>query len=330
MNDDALIQPLDAHNQRLLSHVRPAEWRNPDPAPRYDLVVVGGGTAGLVCAAGAAGLGARVALAERGLLGGDCLNTGCVPSKALLRSARAVHEARGAEAVGVRTTTEVDFAAVMARVRARRADIAVHDSAARLTSLGVDVFLGDASFTGPRTVTVGGRTLAFHRAVVATGARAAVPPVAGLAGVPYLTNETVFWLTEQPPRPADHRCRPIGCELAQAFALLGTAVTLVDVAPRVLPLEDADAADIIARRLGQAGVRVLVGTGIREVARLGDRVVARLDSGEAVRRCRPRRHRPCAERRGAEPRGRRRQAWPQRGARRRSPADVESQDLRRR
>ena len=281
MNDDALIQPLDAHNQRLLSHVRPAEWRNPDPAPRYDLVVVGGGTAGLVCAAGAAGLGARVALAERGLLGGDCLNTGCVPSKALLRSARAVHEARGAEAVGVRTTTEVDFAAVMARVRARRADIAVHDSAARLTSLGVDVFLGDASFTGPRTVTVGGRTLAFRRAVVATGARAAVPPVAGLAGVPYLTNETVFWLTEQPRDLLIIGAGPIGCELAQAFALLGTAVTLVDVAPRVLPLEDADAADIIARRLGQAGVRVLVGTGIREVARLGDRVVARLDSGEA-------------------------------------------------
>src|SRR5687768_18356627 len=113
---------LDDHDRRLLGHVRPPDWVNPSPKAMYDLVVIGGGTAGLVCAAGAAGLGARVALVERALLGGDCLNTGCVPSKALLRSARAVHDARDAAAVGVRTMTEVDFGAVMARVRERRAD----------------------------------------------------------------------------------------------------------------------------------------------------------------------------------------------------------------
>src|SRR5688500_15114873 len=167
----SLIEPLDDHNQRLLSHVHPPDWRNPTPKSTYDLVVIGGGTAGLVCAAGAAGLGARVALIERALLGGDCLNTGCVPSKSLIRSARVVHEARRGAAAGVRTEVAVDFAAVMARVRERRADIAPHDSAPRLASLGIDVFFGDAAFSGPRTVTVDGRALHFRRAVIATGSR---------------------------------------------------------------------------------------------------------------------------------------------------------------
>lgn len=281
MNDDALIQPLDEHNRRLLSHVHPADWRNPDPARLYDLVVIGGGTAGLVCAAGAAGLGARVALVERGLLGGDCLNTGCVPSKALLRSARAVHEARAAAAVGVRTTTEVDFAAVMARMRARRADIAPHDSAAGLMALGVHVFLGDASFTGPRAVSVDGHTLGFRRAVIATGGRPSAPPIPGLAAIPYLTSENIFWLTEQPRELLVVGAGPIGCELAQAFALLGTRVTLLDSAPRILPGEDPDAADILARRLKDDGVGIVAGMDIRQVTRTGDRMTARLDEGDA-------------------------------------------------
>ena len=227
----------------------------------YDLVVIGGGTAGLVCAVGAAGLGARVALVERGLLGGDCLNTGCVPSKTLLRSARAVHEARSAASVGVRTTAEVDFPAVMARVRARRADIAPHDSAARLASLGVHVFLGAASFVGPRAVGVDGRTLRFRRAVIATGSRPVAPPglQAAREGPHYFTSENIFWLTDQPQDLLVIGAGPIGCELAQAFALLGTAVTLVDTAPRVLPREDPDASDIVARRLARDGVRVAVG-----------------------------------------------------------------------
>ena len=263
MNDvrRPLIEPLDEHNQRLLAQVHPDNWKDPDPAPIYDLVVVGGGTAGLVCAAGAAGLGARVALVERALLGGDCLNTGCVPSKALLRSARAVREARAAAAVGVRTTVDVDFGAVMMRLRARRADIAHNDSAARLASLGVDVFLGQAAFTGPRAVKVDAHTLRFRRAVIATGGRPSPPPIPELAGIPYFTSENIWSLTTQPKHLLVIGGGPIGCEMAQAFALLGSRVTLVDSAPRVLSAEDADASRIIATQLERDGVAIVTGEG---------------------------------------------------------------------
>src|SRR5688500_11270777 len=136
---------IDEHDRRLLQHVRPPDWVNPAPKAAYDLVVIGGGTAGLVCAVGAAGLGARVALVERARLGGDCLNTGCVPSKAILRTARAIGELRRADALGIRVTgVDIDFAAVMRRMRERRAELAVNDSAERLTRLGIQVFFGDA------------------------------------------------------------------------------------------------------------------------------------------------------------------------------------------
>ena len=267
---------MDEQDQRLLSQVRPEGWRNPDPAPLYDLVVIGGGTAGLVCAAGAAGLGARVALVERGRLGGDCLNTGCVPSKALLRAARAVHEARAAAGVGVTMTPHVNFAAVMYRVRARRADLSHHDSAARLVSIGVHVFFGDASFSGTRTVTVAGRALRFRRAVVATGGRPSIPPIPGLVDVPYLTNGTLFELIEQPRTLLVIGGGPVGCEMAQAFALLGTSVSLIEAGPRLLPREDADAADLVARRLEQDGVRITTDVTIAQVTRSGDRVTVQL------------------------------------------------------
>ncbi len=271
---EPLIAPLDEHNQRLLAYVHPDNWTNPEPAPIYDLVVIGGGTAGLVCAAGAAGLGARVALVERALLGGDCLNTGCVPSKALLRSARAVHDARAAAAVGIRTTVDVDFAAVMTRLRARRADIAHHDSAARFASLGVDVFLGQASFMGPRAVTVDGRTLRFRRAVVATGGRPSAPPIPALAGISHFTSESVFSLTTQPKHLLVIGGGPIGCEMAQAFALLGSRVTLVDTASRVLSREDEDASRIIAARLQRDGVTLVTSAGdIRDLIAAADVVL---------------------------------------------------------
>lgn len=266
-------------DERLLAQVCPEGWRNPDPAPLYDLVVIGGGTAGLVCAAGAAGLGARVALVERGLLGGDCLNTGCVPSKALLRAARAVHQARAAAGVGVTMTPRVDFAAVMCGVRARRADLAHHDSAARLASLGVHVFFGDASFTGPRTIAAAGCAFRFRRAVVATGSRPSIPPIPGLSGVPYLTSETLFELTGQPRTLLVIGGGPIGCEMAQAFALLGTTVTLIEVAPRLLPREDADAADIVTRRLERDGVRIATDATIAHVRSSGNRVTVQLAPG---------------------------------------------------
>ena len=267
--------------ERLLAYVRPAGWRNPDPAPLYDLVVIGGGTAGLVCAAGAAGLGARVALVERARLGGDCLHTGCVPSKALLRSARAVHEARTAAAVGVRMTPHVEFTAVMAAVSARRADLAPHDSAARLMALGVDVFFGDAAFTDRRTVGVTGRALRFRRAVIATGGRPSIPPVKGLADVACLTSENVFSLAGQPRDLLVIGGGPVGCEMAQAFGLLGTRVTLVEATSRVLPNEDAEASQVLQRRLTQDGVRLMPGTVLRDVTTdMAGRLTARFEGGE--------------------------------------------------
>jgi len=278
--------PADAADERLRSHVHPSDWVNPEPRARYHLVVVGGGTAGLVSAMGAAGLGARVALVEREMLGGDCLVTGCVPSKAILRSARAAADARRAEAVGVRVAgVEADFAAVMRRMRERRADISPHDSAARLRSAGVDVYFGDGRFTSTSTLEVGGRTLRFKRAVIATGGRPAIPPIPGLTAVPYLTNETIFALNERPRRLAVIGAGPIGCELAQAFARLGSAVTLIDQAAQVLPQEDPDAAAIVATALAADGVSLVLQAGVTEVGHGSDRIVVQLDRGAREIEC---------------------------------------------
>jgi pyruvate/2-oxoglutarate dehydrogenase complex dihydrolipoamide dehydrogenase (E3) component len=258
--------PLDAADAQLVNRVHPPEWRNPPPASTYDLVVLGGGTAGLVSAMGAAGLGARVALVERHLLGGDCLNTGCVPSKSVLRSARVIGEVRRAGALGTAIDgAKVDFSAVMRRMRERRASIAVHDSAERLRAAGVHVFFGSASFADDRTIAVEGQPLRFRRAVIATGGRPAVPPIPGLDDVPYYTNETIFSLTELPPRLLVIGAGPIGCELAQAFARFGSGVTVVDQAEQVLPREDADAAAIIRRSLESDSVRVELGVKLERV-----------------------------------------------------------------
>jgi pyruvate/2-oxoglutarate dehydrogenase complex dihydrolipoamide dehydrogenase (E3) component len=262
------LEPPDRWNESLRESVHPRAWRNPTPAARYDLVAVGGGTAGLVSAIVSVGLGARVALVEEALLGGDCLNVGCVPSKTLIRAARAAADARAATQFGVHVgAVEVDFAAVMERVRRVRAEIAPHDSARRYAGLGVDVFLGRGRFTGPDALEVGGATLRFKRAVIATGARAAPPAIPGLAEAGYLTNETVWSLVARPARMAILGAGPIGCELAQAFQRLGLRVTLVEVAEQVLIREDPDAAAVVRAALERDGVELLLGAKLERVER---------------------------------------------------------------
>ncbi len=200
------VLPHDVHNEALVSNVHPKDWENPEPASRYNLVVIGAGTAGLVTAAGAAGLGAKVALVERHLLGGDCLNVGCVPSKCIIRSSRMAAEIREADQFGIRVPEGmgIDFPSVMERMRRLRAQISAHDSARRFKDLGVDVFLGEGRFTGPDTVEVGGKILRFKKAVIATGTRPVHPAIDGIAQVGFLTNETVFSLTEQTAANGGH------------------------------------------------------------------------------------------------------------------------------
>ena len=270
MSPPVIVLPEDAHNQALVANVHPADWPNPEPRNRYNLVVIGAGTAGLVCAAGAAGLGARVALIERHLLGGDCLNTGCVPSKALIRAARAAHEARTGEVYGLGPDPQgalPDFAAIMTRMRRLRAEISRHDSARRFRDqLGVDVFLAEARFTGADCVEVAGRQLTFHRAALCTGARAALPDIPGLAGAEPLTNETLFTLTALPRRLAVLGGGPVGCEMAQAFARFGSRVTLVQHGPQLLAREDGEAAALLATVFAREGIAVRLGsrvTGVR-------------------------------------------------------------------
>jgi pyruvate/2-oxoglutarate dehydrogenase complex dihydrolipoamide dehydrogenase (E3) component len=272
------VLPKDENNGRLVANVHPPDWVNPEPAPRYNLVVIGAGTAGLVTAAGAAGLGAKVALVERDLLGGDCLNVGCVPSKALIRSARAAAQVRDADRFGIRVPpgARVDFPAVMERMRRLRAGISPHDSAARFRSLGVDVFLGQAAFTGPDTIDVGGKILRFRRAVIATGARAHHPPVPGLAEAGFLTNENVFSLTELPPRLAVVGAGPIGCELAQSFARFGSRVHLLANHSQILPREDRDAAQLVEKALRRDGLELTLNCQIDRVEKRGHEKVVQL------------------------------------------------------
>jgi pyruvate/2-oxoglutarate dehydrogenase complex dihydrolipoamide dehydrogenase (E3) component len=277
MDERLSLNPADVYNQTLAASVRPAEWVNPVPAPRYNLVVIGAGTAGLVSAAGAAALGAKVALIERRLMGGDCLNFGCVPSKALLRSARAAADVRSAGRFGVEVPAgvRIDFAKVMERVRRLRCEISPHDAAERFRNLGVDVFFGQARFLGPDRVDVAGKTLNFRRAILATGTRPAVPTIPGLAETGFLTNETVFSLTELPQRFAVIGAGPIGCELAQAFARLGSHVTLIGNRGEILPREEPDAAHIVAEQMRHDGVELLLNSEVVDVRRQGhERIVA--------------------------------------------------------
>ena len=228
-------------------------------APDFDLCVIGAGSAGLSIAAGASQLGARVALVEQGAMGGDCLNHGCVPSKALLAAAAQAVSWRAAAGFGLeQAPPRVDFAAVMAGVRGTIAAIAPNDSVARFEGLGVTVIAAAARFLGPDSLQAGQRRLRARRFVIATGARALVPPLPGLEAVPYLTNETLWDLAELPRHLVILGGGPIGCELAQAFARLGSRVTLVEMG-RLLPKDDPEATDFVRRALLAEGVTLLEG-----------------------------------------------------------------------
>jgi pyruvate/2-oxoglutarate dehydrogenase complex dihydrolipoamide dehydrogenase (E3) component len=272
VTERATLLADDEHDRRLSANVHPAGYRNPDPAPCYDLVVIGAGTAGLVTAAGAAGLGAKVALVERHLMGGDCLNVGCVPSKAVIRPSRTLAEIARAGALGLRpeASADADFAAVMRRMRRIRAELSRNDSAERFRGLGVDLFFGEGRFVAPERIEVDGLSLRFRRAVVATGSRPEIPAIAGLPEAGCLTNETVFSLREQPRRLAVIGAGPIGCELAQAFRRLGCEVVLLDVLPTILGREDRDAAALLTRVLVRDGMRLALGAEIRRVERGDD------------------------------------------------------------
>jgi len=276
------MPPDDAHNRRLLSHVHPIDWHNPEPQNPYNLVVIGAGTAGLVAAMGAVGLGARVALVEKHLMGGDCLNYGCVPSKGLIRAATAWADVREASHYGIKVKgdVEVDFGIVMARMRRLRAEISKNDSVQRFTDAGVDVFLGTGTFAGPRSIDVDGKTLRFAKAVIATGARATVPPIPGMVEAGYYTNETIFGLTERPPRIGVIGGGPIGCELAQTFQRLGSQVTLFDIIDHILIKEDVDAAAIVHRALLRDGVQTALGVQLQGIqCRDGEKVLTYIDAG---------------------------------------------------
>ena len=277
------LQPRDEYNQELLQNVHPADYENPEPAEKYNLVVIGAGTAGLVTAAGAAGLGAKVALVERRFMGGDCLNYGCVPSKGMIRSARTAAEMRRAPEFGIHLTgkPEVNFTGVMERMRKIRSGISHHDSVERFSEeLGIDVFLGEANFVDDSSVQVGDATLKFKKAVIATGARPIEPNVPGLKEAGFLTNETLFSITEQPERLAIVGAGPIGCEMAQTFQRLGTQVTLIDNSDRIFSKEDPDALDILEETFRHEGIEIRTDVTLENVSTSNGSKILTLRAGD--------------------------------------------------
>ncbi|HEU0175490.1 MAG TPA: mercuric reductase [Blastocatellia bacterium] len=262
----------DAHDRRVIENCHPLDHVNPIPSGKYNLVAIGAGAAGLVSAGGAGVLGAKAAIIERALMGGDCLNVGCVPSKALIRAARAVYDLRMAKEFGAHLASEpeVNFAEAMERMRRLRARISPNDSVARFQNeFGVDVYLGDAGFVGPAEIEVDGKRLQFDRAVIATGGRPLELPIPGLKETGYFTNENVFKLTELPRRLAVIGGGAIGCELAQAFLRFGGQVTVINDVARILPGEDADAAAIIHRQFEREGMMIINQARITRVERRG-------------------------------------------------------------
>jgi pyruvate/2-oxoglutarate dehydrogenase complex dihydrolipoamide dehydrogenase (E3) component len=280
ITDQTLILPNDQFNEELINNVHPPQWKNPTPSGRYNLVIIGAGTAGLVTAAIAAALGAKVALIERHLMGGDCLNVGCVPSKGVIRAAKAWNAVKEAKHFGFPIPGELkgDFGEAMARMRKLRARISHVDSAHRYTKLGVDVYMGNGQFTDSNTIDVAGTKLKFAKAVICTGARAAAPPIPGLEQAGYLTNESVFSLTELPPRLGIIGAGPIGCEMAQSFARFGSQVFLFEQSDHVLPREDSDAAAVVQNQMKQDGVQFVFNSKVQKAEQRNQTKIIQYDT----------------------------------------------------
>ncbi len=270
--------PDDRFHRALLDDVHPPEWRNPKFAGRYNLVVIGAGPGGITAAREAAALGAKVALIERDLIGGDRLNVGCVPSKALIRTAQLYAEMRNADNVGAQVpgSIGIGFPTVMQRMRRIQARLSRANSARRLSETGVDVYFGEARFAGPDTVEVAGDKLRFRKALIATGARPLAPPIPGLAEAGYLTNENVFNLTECPRRLLVIGGGPLGCELAQAFCRFGAHVIIAQDDPMFLPKEERDAAQVLSDSLARDGVEIHLNTTVVAVRSEGTQKIVDL------------------------------------------------------
>ena len=260
---ERLVLPDESYNSALLENAHPAAWQNPEPHDKYNLVILGAGPAGIITARAAVAVGARVALIERDLVGGACINVGCIPSKSIIRTSRLYAEMRDAENFGAQVPTgiKIDFPAAMERMRRIRARLSrFRGSATRLSSVGVDVYLGEARFAGPDAIVVDNKTLRFRKALIATGARPKSPTIPGLSEARYLTNENVFDLTECPRRLIVIGGGPLGCELAQAFSRLGSRVTIVQDEPMFLGNEERDAAQILSDALARDGIAVHLNT----------------------------------------------------------------------
>jgi pyruvate/2-oxoglutarate dehydrogenase complex dihydrolipoamide dehydrogenase (E3) component len=285
-HDEAFVgtMPLDPDIGALLANAHPPAWRNPQPAGTYDFVILGAGPAGMLAARGAATLGRRVALIERNLLGGNCLNVGCVPSKALIRSAQLYARMRDAQVLGVPqpNAVRVDVAEAMQRIRHLQARLSRANSAARLREHGVDIYFGAARFAGPAILTVDGALLRFKKALIATGARPMTPTIPGLIEAGYLTNENAFNLTEAPRRLLVIGGGPLGCESAQAFCRLGSHVIIAQDEPMFLPGEERDAAQILSESLARDGVEIHLNTQVVAVRIQGAQKVVELVSDDST------------------------------------------------
>jgi pyruvate/2-oxoglutarate dehydrogenase complex dihydrolipoamide dehydrogenase (E3) component len=251
---------------------------------KYNVVVIGAGTAGLVTAAGTAGLGGRVALIERNRMGGDCLNFGCVPSKALIASARLVENIRRAPDWGLeKQEPRFEFEKIFERMRSRRAKIAPNDSQERFESLGVDVFRGEARFESPYELEVAGQKLRAKNFVIATGSRAKIPEIGGIATVPYFTNETIFdELKAKPESMIVLGGGPIGCELGQALSRLGVKITIAQRSAQLLPPEDRDVAEFMQQRFVAEGIGLRLNATSTRVSVRDGKVVLEFREGDPL------------------------------------------------